>query len=145
MGSQTTSQNAADQKPPTLERLDDQIEWYDRKSRHNKFGTLTLQIIQIIGATSITLLAATLAREHPVESSILAAFLGAVVILCTAIAALFRVHERWIEFRTTAASLKKEKFLYLTGTEPYNTDDRFFILVQRVETLVSKENTNWAQ
>ncbi len=35
--------------------------------------------------------------------------------------------------------------MFLTGTEPYDGEDRFQVLVQRCETLISKENTNWAQ
>ena len=39
----------------------------------------------------------------------------------------------------------QEKFLFVTKTEPYDSDDAFPILVQRIETLVSKENVTWAQ
>ncbi|HEY1430160.1 MAG TPA: hypothetical protein VGF39_00785, partial [Stellaceae bacterium] len=45
----------------------------------------------------------------------------------------------------TGEALKKEKFLFVTKTEPYDSDDAFPILVQRIETLVSKENVTWAQ
>jgi hypothetical protein len=42
-------------------------------------------------------------------------------------------------------ALKKEKFLFVTKTEPYNSEDAFPILVQRIETVASKENVTWAQ
>jgi Protein of unknown function (DUF4231) len=51
----------------------------------------------------------------------------------------------WIEYRATAESLKKEKFLFLTQTDPYDKDDAFHLLVERVEALLSKENTEWLQ
>jgi len=35
--------------------------------------------------------------------------------------------------------------LFLAQTEPYEKDDAFDLLVQRVEALLSKENTDWAQ
>ena len=35
--------------------------------------------------------------------------------------------------------------MFQTGVEPFDGEDAFSLLVQRVETLVSKENTNWAQ
>jgi hypothetical protein len=35
--------------------------------------------------------------------------------------------------------------LTLTQTEPYDKDDAFHLLVQRVEALLSKENADWAQ
>jgi hypothetical protein len=41
--------------------------------------------------------------------------------------------------------LRKEKFLFLTQTDPYDKDNAFHLLVQRVEGLLSKENTVWTQ
>ena len=35
--------------------------------------------------------------------------------------------------------------MFLTQTEPYDKDDAFHLLVQRVEALLSKENIEWAQ
>jgi hypothetical protein len=35
--------------------------------------------------------------------------------------------------------------LFLTQTDPYDKDDAFHLLVQRVEGLLSKENTDWVQ
>ena len=60
---------------------------------------------------------------------------------------LYQFENHWIEYRTTSESLKKEKFLFLTESEPFDKapDENYQLLVQRVETLISKENTNWAQ
>ena len=58
---------------------------------------------------------------------------------------LLNLQEHWIEYRATAESLRREKFLFLTQTEPYDKDDAFHLLVQRVEALSSKENAEWAQ
>ena len=46
---------------------------------------------------------------------------------------------------TTCESLKKEKFLYLAEARPYDKSDRFNLLVERVESLISEENTNWSE
>jgi len=58
---------------------------------------------------------------------------------------LLNLKEHWIEYRATGESLRREKFLFLTQTEPYDKDDAFHLLVQRVEALSSKENAEWAQ
>jgi hypothetical protein len=58
---------------------------------------------------------------------------------------LLELHEHWIKYRATAESLRKEKFLFLTETDPYDKDHAFHLLVQRVDVLLSKENTDWAQ
>ena len=70
--------------------------------------------------------------------------LGIVVAVIASLLGLLQLQEHWIEYRATAESLRKEKFLFLTQTEPYDKDDAFHLLVQRVEALLSKENTEWA-
>jgi hypothetical protein len=42
-------------------------------------------------------------------------------------------------------SRSKREILFLAQTEPYDKRDAFDRLVQRVEALLSKENTDWAQ
>jgi hypothetical protein len=71
--------------------------------------------------------------------------IGIIITVCAGITNLCQFQKRWIEYRTTAESLKEEKFLFATRTEPYNGDDAFSIFVQRVENLVSKEVGVWAQ
>jgi len=71
--------------------------------------------------------------------------LGIVIAICAGVSSLLQFQEHWIKYRTTAESLKKEKYLYFTNSEPYDTKNPLPILVQRIESLVSQENTNWAQ
>jgi hypothetical protein len=53
------------------------------------------------------------------------------------------LNEKWIEYRTTTETLKHEKYLYFTNSLPYANDDTFVLLVERVERLISKENSRW--
>jgi Protein of unknown function (DUF4231) len=50
-----------------------------------------------------------------------------------------------ISYRATAEALKAEKFLFLTQTQPYDKEDAFHLLVQRVESLLSRESSEWLQ
>jgi len=126
-------------------RLVDQIEWYDKKSGQNKRWFLMLRWAEVVAAALIPFLSGQMNDPQHPHLSILIGCLGVLIAICAATSPLFQFQERWIEYRTTAESLKKEKFLYLTRIEPYQDDSAFSQLVQRVETLVSKENTNWAQ
>jgi hypothetical protein len=58
---------------------------------------------------------------------------------------LYRFQENWNEYRASAESLKQEKFLYLARVEPYDGEQPFELLVQRVEALLMSETTGWAQ
>jgi len=126
------------------QRLEDQIGWYDRKSKASQRMFKGLRLAEIILAALIPLVAG-LTADSIWSWSTLTALLGASVAILAAVLALYQYQEHWIEYRTTSESLKKEKYLFLTKTEPYNGENAFETLVQRVETLVSKENTNWAQ
>ncbi len=128
-------------------RLQDQIDWYDNKSLGNQKKFKRLRIAEIVAAALIPFLSG-LALNLPGFSSTGTAIVGVLGMTVTIIASILnlgRHQEHWIEYRTTCESLKKEKFLFQTSVEPYNGEDAFRLLVQRVETLVSKENTNWAQ
>src|SRR5258707_935277 len=120
-------------------RLDDQIGWDQDKSRRYKQFNLTLRIIEIAAAITIPFLA-TFAQMYPFGTVVISSFLGVVIVACTSLSSLFQAQERWIEYRTAAESLKKEKYLFQTRVEPYNSADAFATLVQRVEALLSKEN-----
>jgi len=72
-------------------------------------------------------------------------FLGFIIAIIAGVVALYEFQENWVEYRTTCESLRHEKYLFLTQTEPYNVDNPFPLFVQRVESLVSTENTKWSQ
>src|SRR5690606_22203920 len=76
---------------------------------------------------------------------IIVGVLGAIVVVLASLLSLGKYQENWIEYRTACESLKHEKFLFLTAAEPYQGEDRFSLFVQRVEGLISKENSAWAQ
>lgn len=127
------------------ERLDDQIGWYDRKSTRNKRCFYWFRAAEIIAATLVPFLTGYVSQDSPAVLTIIGA-LGVLIAVDAALTSLLQFQENWIEYRTTAESLKKEKYMFMTKVEPYDDeDDAFPTLVQRVETLISKENTNWAQ
>ena len=128
------------------QRLEDQINWYDKKSQSAQKNYKRIRLVEFICAATIPFLAGMMADDSSYLKVIVGA-LGVVVAVITAVQGLYQWNEDWIQYRTTCESLKKEKFLFLTKSEPYDSDekDNLNLLVQRVETLVSKENTNWAQ
>src|SRR6266487_1140977 len=125
------------------QRLNDQIGWYDRRSITNKRWFKRLRFAEIVAAATIPFLSGFAGDSFPVKIAI--GVLGVLVAVVASLLGLLQLQVHWIEYRATAESLRKEKFLFLTQTEPYDKDDAFHLLVQRVEGLLSKENTDWAQ
>ena len=124
-------------------RLDDQIDWYDKKSSANQTAYKRLRLIEIIAAASIPLLAGYSQALWYVGMTI--GVLGMVVAVLAGIVGLYRFQENWSEYRAVADSLKQEKYLYLARAEPYSGDQPFELLVQRVEALLKSETMDWAQ
>ena len=125
------------------QRLDDQITWYDAKSGWAQRRFKWIRGIEIGAAAAIPLLAGYEGIWQHVNY--LVAFLGFLIAVLAGLIGLLRYQEIWIEYRTVCETLKHERFLYLTKTAPYDSDDTFHILVQRVESVISKENSSWAQ
>ncbi len=125
------------------ERVDGQIEWYDNKSQKAQSWFKRIRIIEIIAAGSIPLFAGFGSGEN--WSIFIVGVLGALVAMLASLLSLNQFHENWIEYRTTCESLKHEKYLFLTNSEPYHIDDSFGLFVQRIESLISKENSAWSQ
>lgn len=128
------------------DRLENQISWYDSKSQSAQKNYKRSGVIEFICAASVPFFAGMLTAET-IFFKIIVGLLGVIIAVITAIKGLYQWNEDWIQYRTTCESLKKEKYLFLTETEPYDSEEKEnrALLVQRVETLVSKENTNWAQ
>lgn len=124
------------------QRLDDQIDWYDRKSQWNQRWFKRLRGAEILLASGLPLL--VLLQDYWPRG--IAALIGAAGFLIAVISGLTVLHkfeENWQQYRTTCESLRHQKFLYLTGTAPYHGEDAFAQLVTRAEAAISQENSNW--
>jgi len=126
------------------ERVDNQINWYDKKSQFNQRCYKWLRVGEIVAAAAIPFLAGYMSDKNP-AIPVVVGLLGCIIAIIAGIAALYQFQENWAEYRTTCESLRHEKYLFLTQTEPYNVDNPFPLFVQRVESLVSTENTKWSQ
>ena len=125
------------------ERVDDQIGWYDRKSGNAQKAFKFIRGLEVIAAGLIPLFAGFGNGTH--SSVLTIGALGAGVAILASFLSLFQFQENWIEYRTTCESLKHEKYLFLTGAEPYNDVAPYDLFVQRIESLISKENSVWSQ
>jgi len=126
------------------ERVDGQINWYDKKSQFNQRWYKCLRVGEIVAAMAIPFLAGYMSEKTP-AIQVVVGFLGFIIAIIAGVVALCQFQENWVEYRTTCESLRHEKYLFLTQTEPYNVDNPFPLFVQRVESLVSTENTKWSQ
>jgi hypothetical protein len=97
--------SAAGPDDPTVQRLEDQIEWYDRKSGENQRRFKLLKGVQLVAAATIPV-AATFGA-HPA----VAATLGAIIVVVEGVQQLNQYQQNWITYRSTCEALKHEKYL----------------------------------
>ena len=123
-------------------RLNDQIDWYSKKSLFNQKWYKRFRLIEIVFAAIIPFLAG-IGSDVPYHQIIIGV-LGVCIAVSAGWSAIYKYHENWIEYRTTAETLKHEKYLFLGKCSPYDDENAYCKLVQRVEGLISKENSQWS-
>jgi hypothetical protein len=122
----------------TLDRTQEQIEWYDRKSETNQATFKRLKACTISAAALIPLFA-TIGRMSWVT-----AVMGVFIVVLEGLQQVNQYQSNWIAYRSTCEALKHEKFLYLAKAGIYATaNDRHALLAERIEASVSQEHATW--
>lgn len=128
-------------RDPVMERLEDQISWYDRKSIANQRAFKRTKTIEILTAAVIPFLAALSFRHI----AWITGGLGVLITLLEGLLHLNQYQQNWIAYRSTCEALKHEKYTYLGKAPPYaNASDSHALLAERIESLVSQEHAKWA-
>jgi len=123
---------------PTMQRLEDQISWYDSKSNRSQTWFKSLKLLEIGSGALIPFLAGFHAPAWSTGS------LGVLIVILEGAQHLNQYQHNWITYRSTCESLKHEKYLYLANAGPYSKDEnRAAVLAERVESLVSQEHAKW--
>jgi len=127
----------------TLERLDNQIRWYDLHSGRQRRSFYSLKIVTVVAAATIPLLATIVADGY--LNKIATSSLGALIVVIEGLQQLFQLQTNWILYRSTCETLKREKYLYLGDAGPYSAaQNSHALLAERIEYLISKEFAGWA-
>jgi hypothetical protein len=135
-----TVESSLDPLNPTLGRLEDQIQWYDRKSGHNQRSFKVLKIATFAAGAFVPVLASLAWKD----GRILAGVAGSLVVVCEGLQQLNQYQANWLTYRSTCEALKHEKFLYLGTAGPYAAATHpLQLLAERIEGLVSQENAKW--
>jgi hypothetical protein len=123
---------------PAWDRIQEQIGWYDTKSRHNQRWFKGLKVCQIVTAAAIPVAAGVSAPAWLVGGA------GASIVVLEGLQQLQQYQQNWTTYRATCEQLKHEQFLYMSHAGHYaGDDDPDALLAERVESLVSQEHAAW--
>jgi hypothetical protein len=131
---------------PTLERLEDQIDWYDKKSASNQNWFKRIKIIELIAAALIPLLAgfSTTSPQDTTYYAIVTGGLGALIVLLESVQGLYQFQSNWISYRSSCEGLRHEKYLWFAKAGHYaDAKDPDRLLAERIESLISTEHAKW--
>jgi len=118
-----------------MDRLEDQISWYNKNSLRSHFLFKMLKAVVIVCAALIPLLSGLQATLPWLTGS-----LGALIAVLEGLQQLNQYQQNWIRYRSTCESLKREKYLYLAKAGPYaGVSDARALLAERIESLGSEE------
>ncbi len=122
----------------TLERLEDQIDWYDKKSTKFKWLYLTSTSFVFLLAGAIPVLAGF------GSDSLIIGAIGALILFIESLKQLNQFQRNWTKYRLTCEALKHEKYLHVAKAGPYAlVGEPEKLLAEKIETIVSEETSNW--
>ncbi|KAB2880910.1 DUF4231 domain-containing protein [bacterium] len=130
------------------ERYNKETNWYDHKAQKYKTYYTRFQFSVIILSTLTPVI---ISQESNMSRSgefdywkLVAISLSTAVAIITTLLKTFKFHETWINYRTTCETLRKEIHLYNASVGEYGrTAEKEKLFVERVESLISRENTLW--
>ena len=132
-------------------RIDGQLKWLAAAAKKNKTIYHGLRMIQIICGAFVAV-AGGYAGSHP-WMPVLITICGLVISIAAGIDNIGGFQKLWITYRQTAEKLKREKYLFLTGTGPYlqkesdggsNDDALYALFVARAEQLLGEDVDQWS-
>jgi hypothetical protein len=127
-------------------RLDEQLNWLSKASRISKRWFLRLRILEILLGTAITILSPFASRLPLGLGSFAIALAGGAIAVSGSMLALNRHQENWLRYRSLAEALKREKYLFLTASPPYDDPaTAFHRLVNTSEALLGAESSLWSR
>ena len=126
------------------QRYEREMGWYDGKAVKNQAIYRRMQWTLIVLAAVTPILIEL--EPPPLGGDWIhwATLTSGVVAILTAGLKTFKYQENWINYRTTCETLRKERHFYDAGLGDYGTaQDKEALFVERVESLISRENTMW--
>lgn len=128
-------------------RYRDQIDWYDKKSMSNQNTYKNIQkVLIILSASTPVLIAITFYYFTKWYVALFPIVISVIVAILTSVVKTFKYQENWMNYRTICETLKKEYYLYQAEIGDYgDTVDKEALFVERVESLISRENSLWIE
>jgi Protein of unknown function (DUF4231) len=135
--------------PPLWERLEAQIEWYDRKASQSQRAYKWAKISIIVLALAVPVLAeyGEIPGIHDSRALLVAIAAGGILLL-EGLQQVNKWQENWILYRATCEGLRNEQHLFFEKAGPYaklKPQEAHRVLAERVGALALAEQSKWIE
>jgi len=127
-----------------------QRSWYSKKASRNKKYYQWLGFIIIVAAAStgvIQIWAPSPPDKGIHWTNILAALLGALVVISKGVEHIWNFDGTWLGYRKASEGMNREMRLFINGAMAYencaNDREAFLLLIKRVEGIIAEEQNNF--
>lgn len=119
-------------------RFRQEVKWYDKKAIKNKNCAQIFNVITIFCGALTPIFAA-------LDYQIITIILASIVTISFGLLKFYKFEEHWHNYRTICETLKKEENYFTYRTQGYSTtQEPEKLFVERIESLISRENTTWS-
>ncbi|SFT99077.1 DUF4231 domain-containing protein [Arthrobacter sp. ov118] len=116
-----------------------QFQWYDHAATRNRRAYQILKFLALGAGAAVTVLAA-LGAPAPITASF-----GAAIVVIESGQQIGQFHPNWINYRTSAETMRQHGFFYAAGVAPYNDPHtRCDRLAQVMRKTITAESGTWA-
>lgn len=134
------------QKEYIIERLNDQLKYYDKIANRSKRRYLMSRTVSVMAGALVPVFV----NLHFSYVNVVTTTLSILVVLIVSLESVFHFREQWVNSRSTSETLRKEYYLFLTKEGQYRKkgltpEQAFIIFVERVEYLIESENNSTLQ
>jgi hypothetical protein len=128
-------------------RVQDQIDWYDRKSGILKKRYRRMKVVTIILGVSIPVVISFSELADSVEwLKYIAGAMGAAISGLEGISGILKDKDNFLAYRATREALMREKMLYSTLSGNYaGSKDAFALFVASCESIMANEHSGWVE
>ena len=127
-----------------VEYYESQFEYYDSKATTNKWGDRITRVLQIVLTAVLPVTAALFAGTDEAIWRWIIVIIALLILIDQGLRSYLNYQKKWLSYRTTAESLRREKQLFDTKTQQYEADgDPQRLFVNRVMEIVEQENSEW--
>jgi hypothetical protein len=125
------------------DRVDEQYRYYSAAASKAKHRYYLIKVVEISLAATVPFLSALTTSASLSYMKVMVGVIGVLITAASGMLLLYKFHETWINYRSTAQALLSEKYLFLSRSGLYKGKAASPLFIERIEMILGIENRKW--